>query len=354
MTRWAKSHQCGNDSIPTTSLSRAAGFLLCFGQRGETREICFDDLSLHAFGRGRIPLRHGRVERKPLRIAPRVPLCCRCGRLVRNLVGRPTLRSMVDLVGRVPSTDRGISASTSSAGHQSPSANLRDNGALACLGRSYDYRGRDGIFHAATVANRQKYLTHLLSPLVDNPENLASRLLKQFGSLASIGAATETELRQCALYGESWLDSFLSIRQLVWDGYREEAVRTQINVNDKRFHRYLITLSRGRRHETMWGFFTDAAGFLISEEELGQGDEKELKISARRIFARALAIDARRIVLAHNHTSGSTKPSLADIEHTIKLDEHARVLGISIDDHLIIGLRQVTSMRQGGYFERRL
>jgi DNA repair protein RadC len=41
--------------------------------------------------------------------------------------------------------------------------------------------------------------------------------------------------------------------------------------------------------------------------------------------------------LVHNHPSGDTTPSRADIEMTRQVREAARAVGISLHDHLIIG-----------------
>jgi len=56
----------------------------------------------------------------------------------------------------------------------------------------------------------------------------------------------------------------------------------------------------------------------------------------RLILAAALKIAACSMVLVHNHPSGSTKPSKADEDLTMKLKEAARYFDIKVLDHLII------------------
>lgn len=56
----------------------------------------------------------------------------------------------------------------------------------------------------------------------------------------------------------------------------------------------------------------------------------------RLILSVALKVVATGIMLAHNHPSGSLKPSRADIELTNKIKEAARFMDLNLLDHLII------------------
>lgn len=54
------------------------------------------------------------------------------------------------------------------------------------------------------------------------------------------------------------------------------------------------------------------------------------------IFIAALKVAASNIILAHNHPSGSLKPSRHDIELTRKIKDAGTLLDIAVLDHLII------------------
>lgn len=56
----------------------------------------------------------------------------------------------------------------------------------------------------------------------------------------------------------------------------------------------------------------------------------------RLILAAALKCCAVNIILAHNHPSGSIKPSRIDEQLTAKIKEAARWLDIGVMDHIII------------------
>ena len=46
---------------------------------------------------------------------------------------------------------------------------------------------------------------------------------------------------------------------------------------------------------------------------------------------------AKRFVIVHNHPSGNVVPSATDIESTRKLKAASELMGIILDDHIIIG-----------------
>jgi DNA repair protein RadC len=179
---------------------------------------------------------------------------------------------------------------------------------------------------------------------------LATRLLYRFGSIGRIVQASEPELRQVATSGEHWVDMLVGARQLVHDGLRESLLRSRIDENREALFRYLLLTMRNLSEERVLAIFADRDGYVISEEVIAEGDETHAFLSPRRIFGRAFQLGARRILLAHNHPSGCPCPSASDLEHTRRLSVQATALDLQIDDHLVIGAREVTSMKDRGLF----
>ncbi|MBO6525679.1 JAB domain-containing protein [Erythrobacter sp.] len=188
----------------------------------------------------------------------------------------------------------------------------------------------------------------MLAPLSADPWDLAERLLERFGSIGALIDASEAELRQCAHPGERWVDVFLAIRQLLRDGIREQVLRTPLGKDRKGMERYLLETMGCLRRERMIAIMADRSGFIISEEIVAEGGEGEIQVSPRALFGRALSLDARRMLIAHNHPSGSAEPSASDISQTRDLVSQAERLGVLVDDHLVVGRREVVSMRERG------
>lgn len=59
-------------------------------------------------------------------------------------------------------------------------------------------------------------------------------------------------------------------------------------------------------------------------------------VHPREVFTEAIKERAVNMIVAHNHPSGDTSPSDADIELTDRLKNAGRILGINVIDHIII------------------
>ena len=68
----------------------------------------------------------------------------------------------------------------------------------------------------------------------------------------------------------------------------------------------------------------------------------------REVIRRALELSASSLVLVHNHPSGDPSPSRADIEMTRQIMDAARVFGLQVHDHLVIGRQATASFKSLG------
>lgn len=53
-------------------------------------------------------------------------------------------------------------------------------------------------------------------------------------------------------------------------------------------------------------------------------------------------------MLVHNHPSGDVMPSAEDMSMTAQIIAAARVVGLHVADHLIVGRERVLSMKEAG------
>jgi len=68
----------------------------------------------------------------------------------------------------------------------------------------------------------------------------------------------------------------------------------------------------------------------------------------RIILAAAVKSNAVSMILAHNHPSGSSKPSRADEELTTKIKEAAKYFDMRVIDHVIITVEEYYSFADEG------
>ncbi|MFT4260894.1 MAG: RadC family protein [Candidatus Woesearchaeota archaeon] len=81
----------------------------------------------------------------------------------------------------------------------------------------------------------------------------------------------------------------------------------------------------------------DTKNQLIKKEVVSIGTLNLAIIHPREIFKEAIKESANSIILVHNHPSGNSEPSDADIDITNKLIKAGELLDIRVLDHVIIG-----------------
>ena len=80
-----------------------------------------------------------------------------------------------------------------------------------------------------------------------------------------------------------------------------------------------------------------------------------ITVHPREVFRGAIVANASTLVLMHNHPSGDSSPSEADIKVTRDLMRAGQLLKIEVVDHVVMGERTetqrgFTSLRELGYF----
>ena len=190
----------------------------------------------------------------------------------------------------------------------------------------------------------------MLSGVHPDPRNAARELLDRFAPVVSIQSAPRLKNPPRPLASERWTIGLVLARWLVRVGWHGEVKATQPLPPASDLREGLYASLSELETERMVAIFCDARGTLLSQELVAEGETGQLRLSLRRLFSKALRRDARRMIIAHNHPSGCTRPSEADIASTRRLSQYASSLGIVLEDHLIIGHDSITSMRSLGLF----
>jgi DNA repair protein RadC len=72
------------------------------------------------------------------------------------------------------------------------------------------------------------------------------------------------------------------------------------------------------------------------------------QVHPREVFSDAIADRAASVILVHNHPSGNLEASKDDLEITKRLQEAGEILGIKVQDHLIVSTKGYASLRERG------
>ena len=90
------------------------------------------------------------------------------------------------------------------------------------------------------------------------------------------------------------------------------------------------------------------ANRVLGIYELSTGGVAGTVADPKLVFVAALKGCASAIILCHNHPSGNTKPSAADLQLTKKMKQAGEVLDITVLDHIILTSENYYSLADEG------
>jgi DNA repair protein RadC len=97
----------------------------------------------------------------------------------------------------------------------------------------------------------------------------------------------------------------------------------------------LVESLKKKKQEYAVVLYLDARNRLIKRKTVAMGSSNMLVVEPREVFESALKYHATSIILVHNHPSGDTRPSKADLEFTKRVTNAGKMLGIEVLDHVI-------------------
>jgi DNA repair protein RadC len=193
-------------------------------------------------------------------------------------------------------------------------------------------------------------LGHLLNPDGQAEKNIrqAQILLRDFDGLRGLQIAS----RQVSAEREG-LDDKTAIlirvaHELVQRQLRQSLQRGVSLTSPAMTMEYLQMLLRDRNHEIFTCLFLDTRHRVIASENLFQGSIDGACVYPRVVAERALKLSAAAVIVAHNHPSGVSEPSLADQAITRRLKDALLLLEIRLLDHFVVGDGPPVSMASRG------
>lgn len=106
---------------------------------------------------------------------------------------------------------------------------------------------------------------------------------------------------------------------------------------------------RDRTKEAFLVAFLNNSKVVTGHSQISSGGATATIVDPGEVFRQAILNEACSILLLHNHPSGNPKESRADIRLTQRIVEAGKLLGVPVDDHIIIAGDSYTSMRGKGY-----
>ncbi|HEY2810344.1 MAG TPA: DNA repair protein RadC [Rhabdochlamydiaceae bacterium] len=180
--------------------------------------------------------------------------------------------------------------------------------------------------------------------------DLAQEVLGHFGSVENLFDASIAELMLIKGIGQAKAIQLKAIFGIVLKCQKLTSHAAPI-ISCEEAYRIAKAEIEHCKQEVLLVLLRDVKGCLIHREHVAVGTLSEVLAHPREIFYPAVRHKAHSFILAHNHPSGDPTPSNADLELTRCLIHSSKVMGIGLDDHLIIGREKYVSLRAQGYLE---
>lgn len=180
-------------------------------------------------------------------------------------------------------------------------------------------------------------------------EGMARTLLTRFGSVRAFGEAPSVELTSA-----TGVDGYelLRTQALIEIGRRvgiagkgpPRIVEDPDDVAEVLYE--MLQRLRGEKREHFFAVLLDSQGGIMRVAEIHIGTLTMSIVGAREVFREAIRDGASSVIVGHNHPSGDPTPSQEDIEVTRRLVELGEMLDIRVEDHVILGEQEFTSLKR--------
>lgn len=171
--------------------------------------------------------------------------------------------------------------------------------------------------------------------LAKHPDgSLARRSFKDLRTIRGIGPAKACQLMAAIELIRRWLEPDDGSRPMV-ESPRDAADQ--------------VPELRRAKKEHFVALYLNARNQLLAKETVSVGTLTSNLVHPREVFSPAVAHSAASVLLIHNHPSGDPTPSPEDLTLTQRLREAGDLMGIAVLDHVILGERDLVSLKAQGH-----
>lgn len=216
-----------------------------------------------------------------------------------------------------------------------------------------DERPRERLlYHGAHSLRDAELLAILISTGTRGKSaiDLATEMLDRYQSLVELSSRDVSELKSLHGIGQAKAITIVAACELAKRIQSAPFHNRKMITSPGDIAEYFIPRLRGIKQETFNVVLLNAANQVVRMVKVSEGSLNASIAHPREVFRLAITESAAAIILLHNHPSGNTNPSQADITVTKQCTEAGKLLGIEVLDHIIIAGDNFTSMRDAGCF----
>lgn len=156
------------------------------------------------------------------------------------------------------------------------------------------------------------------------------------------------ELTSIPGIGENAAALILMVPQIVKKAHVSKAKETKIIRNSTDAGNYLLPYFLDEQDEIVMMLCLDNKRAVICCREMGRGVVNCVDANIRRMVETALKVKTTTVIIAHNHPNGVALPSREDDNFTRTLYRSLGLLGITLEDHIIVANDEFVSLADSG------
>ncbi len=177
---------------------------------------------------------------------------------------------------------------------------------------------------------------------------LAKTLIQRFGSLGGVLAASPERLAEQPSIKESTVVLLKVVRQAAMRLGREEVIERSVLTSWDALLTYCRATMADEDTERFRVLFLNRKNVLIADEIQQKGTVDHTPVYPREVVKRALELGATALILVHNHPSGDSEPSRADVDMTRAVRDACSGVGVVLHDHVIVSKAGHVSFKSMG------
>lgn len=135
-------------------------------------------------------------------------------------------------------------------------------------------------------------------------------------------------------------------KQIICERYERQTFNPVSSPDEAR--KYLRALVEGFDRERFVGIFLDTQNYVIRHDVIFEGTLDSCSVYPREVVKKALQYNANSVMVVHQHPSGCSSPSIADIRICKRLKDALAVVDITLLDGFVVGQTAVISLAERG------
>ncbi len=176
----------------------------------------------------------------------------------------------------------------------------------------------------------------------------AKELINTFKTFGGVITANQSDLKQVKGVGDTVIATLKIIEASQIKTLKDKIENTSIISSWTELIDYCKLNIGNKDTEEFHILYLNTKCHLIKDETHSTGTINTSSVYPREILKEVLKIGATSIIIVHNHPTGDTTPSKADIQITNKIKETLKTIDVSLHDHLIVAKGNYISFKMLG------